>query len=74
MLYYASLFVLWVIGAFFTGSAFAIHGEINPHTFDDSCSGDSTLDFWICLLWPLSWLAFAGMYSARVVFEHFDND
>ncbi|MEO3478155.1 hypothetical protein AAFO90_10795 [Phaeobacter sp. CAU 1743] len=73
MLFYSSLFVLWFFGAFFTGMAITILGERNPSTFGDSYTGDATLDFWICLLWPLFWVAFAGMYLARVVFEHFDD-
>jgi hypothetical protein len=72
-LLYTSLFTLWLFGAFFTGSAISTLGERNPYTLGDSYTGSSALDFWICVMWPLFWIAFAGMYSARVVVEHFDD-
>ena len=73
MLFYSSLFVLWFFGAFFTGNAISILGEKKPDTIGDCFTGDYTLDLWACLLWPLFWVAFAGMRLARVVFEHFDD-
>lgn len=56
---------IWLVGASFTTGALITMGERSPTTYDDSYSGDDTLDNICIVLWPIFWPCWAVFQFGR---------
>lgn len=59
MLFWGIIAFVWLLGAVATAGVTSALGQVNPHTYYDSFSGDDMLDLAVVIAWPVFWPCFA---------------
>lgn len=64
---FGGMLATWLFGAVVCGNVFSAIGTKKTDTFGDSWTGDTALDCWSVILWPVSLMVLAALLVGNAI-------